>query len=238
MIELCIVHPGTVSPAVWSRLAAYLPAAARMTVLELESVIAYWEAGRSGDPGELTVERLADRLRLELVPGGLRVLLGWGFGGVVAHALADRLAAHAIVLDGLAPGSPVPSDAELERRFAMCLGARRGIAVDPARPDLGRLRLAHESEASLRRVFAAFARGARRDHALTEAHAPPGRPLTVVKAARSLAPWSPALGWDAFAPAEVLASAGDHFTMLTEPSAVAHLAILLRRWLAPACLAA
>src|SRR3954453_15090806 len=102
MIELCVVHPGGLSPAVWGRF--HLPAAVRMTVLNLEDVTAYWEAGRTGEAGDLTVDALADRLALELAPGRLRVLLGWGFGGVVAHALAARLRAHAIVLDALAPG--------------------------------------------------------------------------------------------------------------------------------------
>ena len=57
--------------------------------------------------------------------------------------------------------------------------------------------------------------------------------------ARSLLPDSPALGWDRFNAVEVLASGGDHYTMLTDPAPQVHLALLLQRWLtAPLSIAA
>jgi hypothetical protein len=46
------------------------------------------------------------------------------------------------------------------------------------------------------------------------------------------------LGWDRFGPVECLGSGGDHYSMLTDDAAAAHLAMLLRRWLAPAYAAA
>ena len=63
-------------------------------------------------------------------------------------------------------------------------------------------------------------------------------PVTVVKAARSIAPDSRALGWERIGNFELLASGGDHYTMLTEPAPTVHLALLLRRWLTTAPLAA
>lgn len=253
-MELCIVHPGALSAACWTRLASHLPAGTPVSVLELDAINAYW-----ADEPTLTVEAIALRLReeLERAPrqARSRVLLGWGFGGVVATALSGRLAEpprHVVALDALAPGALVnePDGALLLRWFALYLGARRGrtLTFDPSRledglePALAHLLEAatragalreHTAPATLRSLYIAHARGVLRDHRLTADYVPRGGPLTLVKAASSLLPASPALGWDTFGPVEVLASGGDHYTMLTEPAPAAHLAMLLRRWFAP-----
>jgi thioesterase domain-containing protein len=249
--EICVIHPGALSAACWARLASHLPSGTPVKVLELETINRYWAA----DP-ELTVDALAERLRARLGPARARVLVGWGVGGVVAEALAARMAGPArrvVVLDGLAPGALVsePDEARLLRSFAMFAGARRGrtLTVDPARltegvesglihildvaAAAGVLR-AGSSPATVRRCFEEHATRALRDHRLTAAATPTGTPLTVVKAANSLAPESPALGWDRFGPVERLGSGGDHYSMLTDSAAAAHLAMLLQRWLAPA----
>jgi thioesterase domain-containing protein len=252
--ELCVVHPGGLSASSWTRLASHLPAQVRVRVLALESINAYW-----ADEPTLTVEALAERLRVELAGAGReRLLLGWGFGGVVAEALARRLAEpprHVVVLDALAPGADEPDEARLLRSFAMYAGARRGrpLRVDPARLDEGlEPALAHVLDAARRagavredttpaaihRCFQEHARRVRRDHRLTSAYTPAGEPLTVVKAAASLLPSSRALGWDRFGPVEVLASGGDHYSMYSEVASAAHLAMLLRRWLTPVSAAA
>jgi thioesterase domain-containing protein len=210
-----IVHPGGLSAACWSRLAALLPAGTSLCIEELETIHAFWSDG-SG----LTVEALAARLPAP-APGA--VLVGWGVGGAVADALAARARPrHVIVLDAPAPGAPEPDEPELLRRFAMYLGARRG-----ATPELTGDLLA---TASMRRGFDMHVRRERRDHRLTAAYVASGQPLTVVKAVRSMDA-RPALGWDAFGPVEVLASGGDHYSMLTDPAAAAGLAMLLARWL-------
>jgi thioesterase domain-containing protein len=249
--ELCVIHPGALSAACWARLASHLPAGTPVKVLELETVNRYWTA----DP-DLTVDALAERLRARLGPARSRVLAGWGVGGVVADALAARMAGPArrvVVLDGLAPGALVsePGEPQLLRSFAMYAGARRGrtLAVNPARLDEGlELGLTHvlgvgiaagamradTSIATVRRCFEEHAARVLRDHRLVSGATPAGTPLTVVKAASSLAPDSPALGWDRFGPVERLGSGGDHYSMLTDSAAAAHLAMLLRRWLAPA----
>src|SRR4051794_11365600 len=121
----------------WKRIGRHLPAGTPLRVLELEAITAYWEQDL-----KLTVDTVADRLRLTLDPQGDRVLAGWGAGGVVAAALAARMArppGHVIVLDGLAPGTPRPGKPELLRSFGMLLGARRGrpLSVDPDRLDEG-----------------------------------------------------------------------------------------------------
>jgi thioesterase domain-containing protein len=249
--ELCVIHPGALSAACWSRLASHLPRGTAVKVLELELINPYWAA----DP-DLTVDAIAERLRGRLGPARSRVLVGWGVGGLVADALAARMAGPArrvVVLDGLAPGALVsePDEARLLRSFAMYAGARRGrpLTVDPARlgdglePGLahildaatvaGVLR-ADTSPATVRRCYDEHAARVLRDHRLTSGYAPSGAPLTVVKAAGSLAPESAALGWDRFGPVERLGSGGDHYSMLTDSAAATHLAMLLRRWLAPA----
>jgi thioesterase domain-containing protein len=249
--ELCVIHPGGLSAACWARLASHLPAGTPVKMLELETINRFWAA----DP-DLTVDALAERLRARLGPGRSRVLVGWGVGGVVADALAACMAGPArrvVVLDALAPGALVsePDEARLLRGFAMYAGARRGrtLAVDPERLNEGLERgLTHildaataagalradTSPATVRRCYEEHAARVLRDHRLIAGSTPTGAPLTVVKAANSLAPESPALGWDRFGPVERLGSGGDHYSMLTDPAAAAHLAMLLRRWLAPA----
>jgi hypothetical protein len=93
---------------------------------------------------------------------------------------------------------------------------------------------ADTSIATVRRCYEEHTARVLRDHRLIAGYEPAGTPLTVVKAAGSLAPESPALGWDRFGPVERLGSGGDHYSMLTDSSAAAHLAMLLQRWLAPA----
>src|SRR3954453_15493277 len=141
MTELCVIHPGSLSALCWKRLAKHLPAGTSLRVLELEAINAYWEQA----PG-LTVDALADRLRLTLDPRVERVLCGWGVGGVVAAAIAARLqnpARHVVILDAPAPpappvarlagpahGQPRPGVQDLLRTYAMLVGARRGRALN------------------------------------------------------------------------------------------------------------
>jgi thioesterase domain-containing protein len=244
--ELCVIHPGALSASCWARLASHLPAGTPVKVLELETINRFW----SDDPS-LTVQALAERLRGRLGSARApRLIVGWGVGGAVADALAAS-ARRVVVLDGPAPGAQAaePTEAQRLRSFAMYLGARRGC---PLRVDPSRLSLEHVLEVavaagalrpdtsltSVERCFGEHSARVLRDHRLTAGHRPSGSPLTVVKAAHSVLPESPALGWDRFGPVERLGSGGDHYSMLTDRAAAAHLALLLRRWLAPAFSAA
>jgi thioesterase domain-containing protein len=244
--ELCIVHAGPLPTSIWGRLRAYLPIGTSLRLLDLETLTPYWDAGRTGEAGELTVATLVQRLRPELDPRERRVLLGWGFAGLVAHALAGH-ADHVVALDTVAPhAQPAElTDDDLLRDFAAYVGARRGrtLYLADAVPPVERVlaRLLEDSGASdsslvgLRRLYVTYARQRRRDRALAAAHVAPDRPLTLVRAALGPAGM---LGWEDAEDVELLVSSGDHYTMLTDPAAVAHLAALLRRWLAPVPLAA
>jgi thioesterase domain-containing protein len=217
--EVCVIHPGALSASSWTRIASYLPAGTPVKVLELDP-----------DP-ELTVEALAERLLPRLLVPRDRVLVGWGVGGAVADAL-DTPSRRVVVFDGYARGAL--DEPDLLRSFAMYIGACRGrpLAVEP---DLARIAEAiGASPAIVGRCYEQHAERVLRDHRLAEAYQPSGAPLTVVKAVRSLAPDSRALGWDRYAPVELLASSGDHYSMLTEPPSAAHLAMLLARWITPA----
>jgi thioesterase domain-containing protein len=240
MTELCVIHPGSLSALCWKRLAKHLPADVSLRVLELEAVNAYWEQDTA-----LTVDTLAERLRLTLDPRHERVLCGWGVGGVVAAALAERAPArHVVILDGPAE-LPRPGVPELLRSYTMLVGARRGrpihldesVFTDGLEATLEHLRTRiggtrdNATADVLRRGYHQHARDRLRDFRLTRTYEPTGIPVTVVKAARSLLPDSPALGWDTFNAIEVLASGGDHYTMLTDPAPQVHLALLLQRWL-------
>jgi thioesterase domain-containing protein len=249
--ELYVIHAGGLSASCWSRLATHLPPGTPIRIQELETVNAYW-----ADDPKLTIDAIADRFNAALRPDRPRLFVGWGVGGVVAEALAARAQQRlrrVVVLDSLAPGvrGAEPTEAELLRSFAMYTGARRGrqFSIDPAHFTDG-LDNALESildaafaagalrgdtpPATFRRCYDDHVRRVLRDHRLTSRHIPAGLPLTVVKAAGSLAPESRALGWNRYGPTEVLASAGDHYSMLTDPTSATHLALLLQRWLAPA----
>lgn len=237
MTELCVVHPGELSPLCWPRLARHLPAGTRLRVLELEALNGYWEH----DPNT-TVDGLADRLRLTLDPRQSRVLVGWGVGGVVAEALAARLtrpARHTILLDSAAPGmAGKPTDAELVRSYGMLVAARRGRPMEIEETTLDPLleRLAQHgfgATDALRKGFFQHARTRQYNFRLTRSHVPAGVPVTVVQPMGSL---HDDLGWDTRV--ELLAAGGDHFTMLTDPTHMVSLALLLTRWLSPAYAAA
>jgi hypothetical protein len=129
----------------------------------------------------------------------------------------------------------------------MYVGARKGLEVAPRELTLDAIReaavavgalRAHAAPAAVERCFQEHSARVLRDHRLIAGHTPSGTPLTIVKAASSLVPDGPALGWDRFGPVERLGSGGDHYSMLTDPFAAAHLAMLLRRWLMPAAAAA
>ena len=253
--ELYVIHPGGLSASCWSRLAAHLPAGTPIRIQELETVNAYW-----ADDPKLTVDAIADRFHSALRPDRPRLFVGAGVGGVVAEALAARATQRprrVVVLDSLAPGAreDEPGEAELLRTFAMYCGARRGrkLAVDPSRlseglePALDHILDAAISAgavrgdttpATVRRCYEDHVRRVRRDHRLTSRHTPSGLPLTVVKAAHSIAPERRALGWNRFGPTEVLGSAGDHYSMLTDATSSISLAMLLQRWLGPVYAAA
>jgi thioesterase domain-containing protein len=207
-------------------------------VLELEGINDYhWDAP------DVTVEALAARLAAELPGHRNRVQIGWGIGGVVAHALAAQLAEpplRVLILDAPAPGvAPEPTEAELLRRFAMFLGARRGRMLDVTEP-LERVLAAARAAgvvradttlAALQRLYDEHARRELRAHRITQTYEPAEDvPLTVLRAATGGAH----LGWDA----ETFVSGGDHYSMLTDPAAVSHLAMVLRRWFAVLPLAA
>ena len=125
MTELCVIHPGELSPLTWPRIVRHLPPGTRLRVLELEALNGYWEH----DPGA-TVTGLADRLKLTLDPRLDRVLVGWGVGGVIAEALSARLTVRprrTVLLDSLAPRlAHRPADEDLMRSYAMLVCARRG----------------------------------------------------------------------------------------------------------------
>jgi thioesterase domain-containing protein len=140
-----VVHPGALPVDVYLNLVAALPEQTGLTVFGLDGVSEYWEPAMTGSMPATTVQFLADRIRLELGEvheAGPYVLLGWSFGGVVAHCMAPSLPSSApperlVLLDSI---SPVPEykqpDDTLEPElllgwFAMYLGAKRGRAIAP-----------------------------------------------------------------------------------------------------------
>jgi thioesterase domain-containing protein len=143
--------------------------------------------------------------------------------------------------------------------FCMLLGARVGMAfpVEPVRLH-GTLddALTHVSAlgvergvlppdstpAWLRGLFDGFIDGMRRNGRMAEAYRPKGMPsrLILVKPEGSLFPGDSSLGWRSVAGPglRVVTCPGDHYSLLTNPAAVAHLATVFRSLTGdPACLA-
>jgi thioesterase domain-containing protein len=133
--------------------------------------------------------------------------------------------------------------------FGMLLGARVGrtFPVDPVRLSgalddaLGHIRalgiewgvLAPDTTVPwLRELFAGFADGIRRNGRMAEAFQPRRLPsrLILVKPEGSLFPDDSALGWRSLAgPAlRVISCPGDHYSLLTDPAALARLATVFR----------
>ncbi len=239
MTELCVIHPGELSPLCWPRIARHLPPGTRLRVLELEALNGYWEHDPAATPAGL-----ADRLKITLDPRLDRVLVGWGVGGVIAEALAARLTVRprrTILLDTLAPRLAArPSDEDLMRSYAMLVCARRGRSHSVPTHDLDALierlsELGFGGPEALRRGYFQHARAHQFDHRLIGAHTPAGLPITVVQPAVSL---YDDLGWEQTNPVEALACGGDHYTMLTESEHTVQLALLMTRWLMPTLVAA
>jgi thioesterase domain-containing protein len=98
----------------------------------------------SNSPALQTIREIAAHCRGQLPPSGqydLTVLVGWSFGGVVAHELACQLSEHAlpprhlILIDAYLPPaeltSAIPiSEEALRNQFEAELGAVRRLAKD------------------------------------------------------------------------------------------------------------
>jgi len=132
-----IVHPGALPVTVYRGLAAALAPDVVLDVLEVRF---------TGAPDLLTVDGLAAGLLDQIIARRIDLLAGWSFGGIVALAVAEQLAAaehlaargapaeHVVLLDTVAPRrTPIPAEhragpVQVLRWFCMLLGAREGKA--------------------------------------------------------------------------------------------------------------
>jgi thioesterase domain-containing protein len=164
-------------------------------------------------------------------------------------------AEHVVLLDTVAPRRPpIPTEhragpVQVLRWFCMLLGAREGKAfrlrpgtlngtLDEALARIREQGLEQQvlspdmSVPLLRQLFAWFAEGSRRNGQLADGYRPARLParLTLVRPERSLFPDSASLGWHALANGQltICPFPGDHYSLLTDPVAVARLAALFR----------
>lgn len=167
--RVVLVHPGVIPVAAYCGLADGLPSGDELAVVDLGRVPEYYGAALTGGHSGISIERLADLVISELdglAPLESWALAGWSFGGVITHAMldrlpADRLPGHVVVIDALAP---VPdytaADDDLDPRvvlgwFTTYLAAKRGGTVDVDRDELRGLPL----DEGLARVLAAGVAG-------------------------------------------------------------------------------
>lgn len=263
--RVLVVHPGALPPTVHRHLADALPDGVGVDVLDLQGLGEYADLAASGClTSAASVESLARRLTTEIddrVPlGGRYVLVGWSFGGVVAHAmtchdLLPRLPERLVLLDSIAPVPGYKATVEelepslLVDWFAMYLGARRGQLLQPA-PDSRLDRLDWVLEAGLQtgalapgtglpglaKLYGRFLDGLRLNSHLVDGHRPAVSPVptVAVRAERSLLAEQGPLGWDRIttAPLPVITCPGDHYSMLTDPAAAARVAGVITAQLA------
>lgn len=256
--SIVIVHPGALPASVYSLLADQLPADCGVHLLDLQGLPQYQQAALNGGRSDLAITGIAGSfaglVRQLLRAGEPYVLLGWSFGGVIAHAMTPHLAGplapvHLILLDSIAavPGYQAQvedlDDRTLLEWFCMYLGAKRGVPVRLEESSPGGLEdvlavmtgagalLPGTTAAGLAKVFEVYVDGLRRNSLLTRAyHAIPSQVgATAVRARRSLLAEPGALGWDRVCPAPVpvLTAEGDHYSMLTDASTAALLATLV-----------
>ena len=261
--SIVIVHPGARPASVYDGLVEQLPADCGVHLLDLQGLPQYQRAALDGGRSDLAITDIAEtfaRLVLQLLRSEERyLLLGWSFGGVIAHAMTAYLdgplaPAQLILLDSIAavPGYQARVE-DLEDRtllewFCMYLGAKRGVPVQlgDSGPDTlddvleamtrsGAL-LPGTTAAGLAKVFEVYVDGLRRNSLLTRAfHAEPTLVhATAVRACRSLLAEPGPLGWDRICPSPVpvLTAGGDHYSMLTDTDTTALLAGLARSVLA------
>lgn len=248
---MLLVHPGSLPLSAYGQLAAAIPARAAVVVADLERVPAYWEGALRGGAPSTNVDELVERVAHELpawCPSRV-VLAGWSFGGVIAHALGQRIDAERIVLlDSIAPvaafadADQTLADGDVLRWFAMYLWARRGRRA-PLEPDALAGVAAGEGLAivldaaiaggvlrpgttlvGLRKVYETYLSGLRRNQRLADAYipSPAPAPVDLVKPHGSLFADSATLGWEQLAAGglTVHRCGGDHYTMLADPDTV------------------
>lgn len=243
------VHPGGLAATVWSGLADHLPADVGLSVLDLQNVPEYFAAALTGGTPTITLPELAGRALAELAadrPAGTPiVLVGWSFGGVVAYEMSrvaepERL----VLLDSIAPTDDFKRTDDLLdpplliRWFAMYLAAKRGRpltaepGIDAPTTEAGLAAVLAETTArgvlppgtepaGLRKLYDSYAAGLSRNNHLVLPYAPPptDRPLVLVKPERGLLPEYDDLGWRELAPVTVVPAPGDHYSILSDPSA-------------------
>jgi thioesterase domain-containing protein len=267
-----VVHPGALPASMYGRLAAALPQRVGVVVLDLQGVPAYvWAALSGGEVGDTSVVRIADDLIDALLgtevarPGIGYVLVGWSFGGVVAHQMthSPRLRPtprHLVLLDSISAADGYAVSVEDLREelvldwFEMYLRAKRPGAPGSraSRPSsladvlargvrAGTLRPGTSLD-GLAKAYAVFVDGLRRNTRLANPHIPQRTsiPATVVRAEGSLLAEPGALGYDRLVPAgaPVLTVPGDHYGMLDNPAAMDIVAAVCLQHLAPAAGAA
>ncbi|HST85305.1 MAG TPA: alpha/beta fold hydrolase [Kineosporiaceae bacterium] len=262
--SVVVVHPGALPAKVHATLAAALPDEVGVLVLDLQGLPEYAGAAMAGGAvGDASVTTIADRLVTELhaaLPADHPyVLVGWSFGGVVAHQMTCspalfRAPERLVLLDSISAGEGYSATVEslgdevALTWFEMYLGAKRPRpdAVREPRPPqtltevlerglrAGTLRPGTSID-GLRKAYSVFVDGLRRNTFLSNPHHPARShvPTSVIRAEGSLLAELGTLGYADLVPprVELHTVPGDHYSMLDDPIAVAVVSSICSRYL-------
>ena len=143
---LFCVHGGVGFGLPYAELAPHIDAARPVYALQSDGIAAGDDWDRPRDVGTLAATYV-ERIR-EVQPQGPYHLLGWSFGGLVAHEMAVRLQAAgeevaflgALDVYPVFPEDPNPSDDEIRAAFLHHHAAGTGIGQEELRPLMGVMR--------------------------------------------------------------------------------------------------
>lgn len=249
--SVVFVHPGALSADVYGvaadAVADAVPTPVAIDVLDLQAVPEYYQQAGAGLTIETLAERLAAAAGLAQMSGPV-VLVGWSFGGVLAHAMAARMptpARRLVVLDSIAAvegNKPEVDELEPQTLLDWCyryLEAKRGVSFPVHLRPTSLAELleictaygalpADTALAGLTKVYDTYVEGLRRNSHLTRDFVPPtvGVPITAVRAQTSLVGEAGPLGYDRLTTAGcvTVSCPGSHYSMLTRPASVAAIA--------------
>lgn len=239
-----LVHPGALAADAWHAIAGKLAQDGEVHMLDLQSIPEYQVLMGRGTTVSMLAESLLDAFNREAGNRGALTLVGWSFGGVVAHQMASLLpeqVERVVLVDSIAPTDENQDRAADLHSLPVAWWLQQYLEAKRRRT-LGRnVRVSTMDElfaASLEsgvfppgtprsgfdKVAEAFVAALERNTRLTSIHVAPRLdiPLDIIRPERSLIDEPGTLGWDCLTtvPVRTYTCSGTHYSVFSDPAAV------------------